>query len=349
MREAMVGAWKRHDRTPLYCKALAGESDYNICVNSDMTVSCNCQDFDGTGRIGDLRSHSLAEIFSGETVQAFQESLASREFPTSVCHACPELAPIPAHELARGPALGRVPRRGIMVENTAMCNLRCGLCRRKELLALRRQPSLSLEDVAHVSRMLAEYGIEQVAFFNLGEPFLSPDILSEIRLLRRHNPALRILTSTNGLLLDNEAKIEAALLTDYVYFSIDGVSQDTLVRYQVGGSFDRQYGNMKALVEQRNHRKATDRTVRVPLVEWKYVFFRWNDHLDHLTQAWELAQEAGVDRLTFHPGSVTEEADLSKRSLTDPFFLSAGARLVDGGMSIDLTAYSAGDLRLESL
>jgi len=236
-----------------------------------------------------------------------------------------------------------------MVENTAMCNLRCGLCRRKELLALRRQPSLSLEDVAHVSRMLAEYGIEQVAFFNLGEPFLSPDILSEIRLLRRHNPALRILTSTNGLLLDNEAKIEAALLTDYVYFSIDGVSQDTLVRYQVGGSFDRQYGNMKALVEQRNHRKATDRTVRVPLVEWKYVFFRWNDHLDHLTQAWELAQEAGVDRLTFHPGSVTEEADLSKRSLTDPFFLSAGARLVDGGMSIDLTAYSAGDLRLESL
>ena len=30
-----------------YCDALCGMSDYNICINSDMTISCNCVDIDG--------------------------------------------------------------------------------------------------------------------------------------------------------------------------------------------------------------------------------------------------------------------------------------------------------------
>src|SRR5471030_2386752 len=38
-----------------YCSALAGDSEYNITINSDLTVSCNCQDYDGSGHLGDLR------------------------------------------------------------------------------------------------------------------------------------------------------------------------------------------------------------------------------------------------------------------------------------------------------
>ena len=29
-------------RRKYYCQALAGESEYNIAINSDLTVSCNC-------------------------------------------------------------------------------------------------------------------------------------------------------------------------------------------------------------------------------------------------------------------------------------------------------------------
>jgi len=36
-----------------YCKALSGLSSYNICINCDLTVSCNCQDYDGSGQIGE--------------------------------------------------------------------------------------------------------------------------------------------------------------------------------------------------------------------------------------------------------------------------------------------------------
>jgi hypothetical protein len=42
-----------------YCNALCGESEYNITINSDRTVSCNCQDFEGKGHIGDLRKNSF--------------------------------------------------------------------------------------------------------------------------------------------------------------------------------------------------------------------------------------------------------------------------------------------------
>lgn len=342
VRRKVVQVVRGHDSSPLYCRALAGESDYNICVNSDMTVSCNCQDFDGTGHIGDLRSQSLEEIFSGEVVRAFQESLSARVFPTSVCSVCTELAPIPAGQLEHGPAPGRVPRKGIMVENTARCNLRCELCRRNELLALRRQPSLSLADVAQVSSMLAEYGIQQVAYFNLGEPFLSPSILTELRLIRQQNPRVRILVSTNGVLLEGEEKIQAALLTDHIYFSIDGVSQDSLERYQVGGDFGRQYGNMKSLVERRERLRADDCSLQLPLIEWKYVYFSWNDDLSHMARALELAREAGVDRLSFCPGSVNDSTALSSRSLSDPFFRSINAQLIDGAMSVELAGRSSG-------
>jgi uncharacterized Fe-S cluster-containing radical SAM superfamily protein len=312
------------DRTPLYCRALAGESDYNICVNSDMTVSCNCQDFDGTGHIGDLRSESLEEIFLGERVSRLQAALASRSFPTSVCRFCREVAPIPAERRRDGPVSAGLPVRGIMVENTALCNLRCGLCHRADLLALRRQASMSLEDVAQVAKMVAEYRIELVSYFNLGEPFLSRSILAEVTTLREYNPDIKLFTSTNGVLLDSEEKLAAALLMDYVYFSIDGTSTDMVVRYQVGGDFERSFQNMTSLVEARERLLARCPTARAPRIEWKYVLFRWNDDVEHLTRALDLGRQAGVDRISFHLGGGRRR----RRSL-DPRVL--GPVLSEGG------------------
>src|SRR5256885_16649349 len=46
-----------------YCSALAGESEYNITVNCDLTVSCNCKDYNGSGDIWDLNKNSFPEVF----------------------------------------------------------------------------------------------------------------------------------------------------------------------------------------------------------------------------------------------------------------------------------------------
>lgn len=322
-------------REPLYCKALAGESDYDICINSDMTVSCNCRDYDGQGHIGDLRSETLAEIFSGETVRRFQADLASHRFPTNVCSSCFELAPIPPERLAGGPVPGALPVKGVMVENTALCNLRCPMCGRDELLAIRTQHSMSLADVENVADLIAEHRIRQVSYFNLGEPFLSPTIRDEIAILRERNPDVRLVVSTNGALVEGDDKLEAALLLDYLYFSIDGVSQETLSHYQVRGDFERSFGNMRRLIERRT-RAAEAGASRLPTIEWKYVLFRWNDQPEHIETALRLAKEAGVDLLGFYPGA-TERKNRSLRFQSDPFFATAGEH-VDGGVVIDVSA-----------
>ena len=84
LREASLIRKATVRKESFYCKALAGESDYNITINSDMMVSCNCQDFDGLGRIGDIKLHSLAQIFNGPTACNFRATPAnsSKIIPT---------------------------------------------------------------------------------------------------------------------------------------------------------------------------------------------------------------------------------------------------------------------------
>lgn len=51
------------DRSEHYiCKVLAGLSSYDLSVNADMTVSCNCM-LRVAGKLGDLREQSLEEIY----------------------------------------------------------------------------------------------------------------------------------------------------------------------------------------------------------------------------------------------------------------------------------------------
>lgn len=312
------------------CRALAGESDYNICINSDLTVSCNCQDFDGSGQIGSLKSQSLAEIFAGPIANGFRKTLAARGFPTPTCASCADLRIVPVEEATRGLTSYRVPYKGIMVENTVLCNLRCRMCNRKELLQLRsQQVTMPLADVEKVALLLKEHQVQSLLFFNLGEPFLPPDVDKQLQVIRKHNPDIRIVTSSNGQLLDESRKIEAALMTDYIYVSLDGATQDAVSRYQVGADFDRGYRNIRNLVSERDSLGS-----KTPIVEWKYVVFRWNDRPDQIRKAIELAREAKVDVIGFYRG----DGPLGDRSLRwyyHSIFKTLGDR-VPGGIVVNL-------------
>lgn len=314
------------------CRALAGESDFNICINSDLTVSCNCQDFDGTGHIGDLKSQSLAEIFAGAAADRFRRELAERRFPIATCAGCADLRMLPMDEVRRGLTEYRLPYKGVMLENTALCNLRCHMCNRNELLKLRsNHATMSVEDVERVSLLLKEHEIRTLLFFNLGEPFLPPDVDLQMQAIRRHNPVVRVVTSTNGQLLDDPRKIEAALLMDYIYVSLDGVTQEAVEKYQVGADFERGYRNIRSLVAERDRRGK-----RYPIVEWKYVVFRWNDSPGQIRRAIKLAREARVDVMGFYRG----EGPLRDRSLRwycHPIFRTLGEK-VPGGVVVNLGA-----------
>ena len=304
-----------------YCNALQGNSSYNICINSDMTVSCNCQDYDGSGQIGDLNTDSFEKIFFGATAQSFRKKLSEGSFPVSVCPNCSELREIgaekkPNHYLENF----HIPDKGIMVENTVVCNLKCLCCKRDEILKTRKKTRMSLRDMERVSKIVRENRIFTVNFFSLGEPFLSKHVLEEVSILKGDNPFLHIVTSTNGINLNNEKKIEAALMMSHIYFSIDGASQESVAKYQIGADFEHSYHNMKNLVEKRD--KAG---LFMPFIEWKYVVFPWNDSIEEIEKAIALAKEAKIDIISFCPGG-GPPSFISQRYLHDAYFKQLGMR-----------------------
>jgi uncharacterized Fe-S cluster-containing radical SAM superfamily protein len=301
------------------CNALSGRSDYNICINSDMTVSCNCLDLDGSGHIGDLQVNTLEEIFGGPTATAFRRSLARGSLPIRRCLSCRELVKTSRAEAKSSLSDYTTPKRGIMVENTVQCNLRCINCNRKLILKTRKRLRMSLQDMAKVAKDIERNGISVVNFFNLGEPFLSDTIFEELALLRKHNPAAAIYVSTNGSLVNQDKKFEAALLTDYIYFSLDGATNESVNKYQVGGDFEAAYRNMKELVRLRNSRAQAH-----PVIDWKYVVFSWNDGEAEIAKAVELAKEANVDILSFWAGDGSA-GQLSSRFKHDAFFRTLGS------------------------
>ncbi len=70
---------------------LNGDSWYNFVINSDLTVSCNCNDRFDFGQIGDFKSQGLCEIFSGEKAIMFRKKLANGRPPNINCSSCPDL------------------------------------------------------------------------------------------------------------------------------------------------------------------------------------------------------------------------------------------------------------------
>ena len=278
------------------CNALAGNSAYSICVNSDMTVSCNCQDYDGLGQIGDLRKQTFEEIFDGPVARGFRHELAEGRLPIWTCTRCMELKRVPKAEAQAWETTFQPARHGLMLENTSLCNLQCVDCARKTVMRSRVRPRLSLDDMRVVADVVRRRNIALVCYFNLGEPFMSPDILEEMRILRAAAPATRIVTSTNGVPLNTDAKREAALLFDNIVFSIDGMSDATLTPYQCGGNFQKAYDNMRELVEFRNARGSSR-----PVIEWKYILFNWNDRERFVRKALALAKAARIDSISFQP------------------------------------------------
>ena len=96
--------------------------------------------------------------------------------------------------------------------------------------------------------------------------------------------------------------------------SLDGASAETYSRYRVGGNFGLVVQNLQNLVRRKRELGAQS-----PLIEWRFLRFRHNQH--EVERARAMAVEFGVDLLEFFPGSAPPEA-------TDDQIQSADALLV---------------------
>ena len=74
----------------------------------------------------DLRKNSFEEVFFGPVAEKFRAELARGKIPIPTCARC-QLRRLPSRQ-AVAPA-PEVPRRGILLENTVICNVDCiGCC-----------------------------------------------------------------------------------------------------------------------------------------------------------------------------------------------------------------------------
>ncbi|GHT77580.1 hypothetical protein FACS1894130_02340 [Spirochaetia bacterium] len=131
-----------------YCKALTGMSGYNISINSDLTVSCSCQDSQNEGLLGDLKKQTLKEIFEGKKANNFRKSLADGVLPApNICSLCPELIKAPRFVADYYTRHFGMPVNGIMIENCVSCNYKCIYCPSKNLKSYRSSNIISYEDI----------------------------------------------------------------------------------------------------------------------------------------------------------------------------------------------------------
>jgi sulfatase maturation enzyme AslB (radical SAM superfamily) len=290
-----------------YCATLTGMSGYNISINSDLSISCSCQDSKGEGKLGCLEgTTTIRSVFFGEKANAMRAELAKGNLPITICSGCPELRKAPKCIAEYYRKHFEMPVHGMMIENCVLCNYHCKYCPRKESPIARTPAIISIDNMKYIAEELKKNKIEHISFFKLGEPFFDKDIHIKLHIIREMNPEITLFTSTNGLLIDNSEKVEAALLFDCIYFSVDGINTEMQEKYQPGADYKKIMDNVKMIVKWRGN------TIK-PILIWKYVVFSWNDRPEHISEVFKKAVEIGFDRVLFLEGGVSNIEDRTKR------------------------------------
>src|ERR1043166_9510653 len=126
----------------------------------------------------------------------------------------------------------------MLLENTVRCNIDCIGCDRESAARIRANLQMDLPTISRMADLVSELGLQDLYYLNLGEPFLSPNIGKELPVIREKNPNCRIVISTNGIILNNDMKREAALSASHIFFSIAGINDQMLKKYENYGNFE---------------------------------------------------------------------------------------------------------------
>jgi hypothetical protein len=287
----MFGFAAKKPPESLYCRWLW----HAVTVLCDGSVTCGLDDPFKVRNYGNLDQAPLSAILASAAIAARREALRSGVR----CQACS------MHELAGAQDAQALtpstpyPKR-LILEPSIKCNIRC----RNETcdiandahIVLRRENFMRWELFC---KLMDEVGphLDELYFYNYGEPFLHPRALDMLAYAKRVNPRLSVTTSTNGILLARPGKVERIVaegLVDFICFTIGGVDQESYARYHKAGSFDKALLGMRRLMEEKR------RSVRPgPTVHWRYLLFNWNDSDAHIAEALRLRDEIGVDEFRF--------------------------------------------------
>jgi len=275
----------------------------------DGRVVCGCADPYGHRVLGDARTASLHEVWTGSTIARLREDLNAGG--SRFCGDCPLKLPLAKGESApvRSLDAGALPSR-LYIECTAACNISCTQACCAPETGITRTRQAGMLDFELFTRVMEEAGptLGRIDFFNYGEAFLHKRAIEMCEHIKRGWPHIYLYTSTNGLAFSEEqARRLVHSGIDEVTFSIDGATPDTYVKYRQRGKFDVAMANLRAMADEKR------RTGRdLPFLNWRYILFTWNDSDAEMDRARALAADIGVDRLCWELTDHPEDA-FSKR------------------------------------
>jgi hypothetical protein len=268
----------------------------------DGRMVCGCADPYGKRVLGDARTSSVHDVWTGPVVSALRADLNAGG--SKFCGDCPLKLPLKKDEAPPLRLLdaGLQPSR-LYIECTAACNISCteACCAPETGITRTRQSGMLDFDLFR--RVVDEVGgsLVRIDFFNYGEAFLHKRAIEMCEYIKSRFPHIYLYTSTNGLAL-TEAQARRLVHSgiDEVTFSVDGATQESYVKYRQRGRFDVAIANLRAMADEKR-RAGRD----VPFLNWRYILFNWNDSDEEMARARTLAVEIGVDRLcwemTDHP------------------------------------------------
>src|SRR5689334_16749912 len=262
----------------------------------DGRIVCGCADPYGKRVLGDVRTASLGEVWTGARVGQLRRDLNAGG--SAFCGDCPLKLPLAkdAAPPARSLDVGALPSR-LYIECTAACNISCNQSCCAPETGITRTRQAGMLDFDLFTRVVDEAGpsVGRIDFFNYGEAFLHKRALDMVDYIKSRHPHVYLYTSTNGLALTEDgARRLARSGIDEVTFSIDGATPESYVQYRQRGDFAKAIRNLTALVDEKR-RHGLD----VPFINWRYILFTHNDSDEEMNLARRMAEEIGVDRLSW--------------------------------------------------
>ncbi len=268
----------------------------------DGRIVCGCADPYGKRVLGDARTETVSDIWTGPVVSRLREDL--NRGGSRFCGDCPLKLPLKKDEAPpiRPLDAGAQPSR-MYVECTAACNISCteACCAPETGITRTRQAGMLAFDLFR--RVVDEVGasLVRIDFFNYGEAFLHKRAVEMCEYIKSNFPHIYLYTSTNGLALSlAQARRLVHSGIDEVTFSIDGATPESYVKYRQRGRFDVAIANLRAMADEK---RTSGRDL--PFLNWRYILFVWNDSGAEMDEARRLAAQIGVDRLcwelTDHP------------------------------------------------
>jgi MoaA/NifB/PqqE/SkfB family radical SAM enzyme len=190
----------------------------------------------------------------------------------------------------------------IQFEHSSLCNAACPQCLREWWGGDHSRIKQTFIPTEFYENRIPDHVYQNLQTINfcgtVGDPCTAPNIVDVIKVIKRKNPNIQIIISTNGGMRKPEFwKALGSTLNDRdaVIFGIDGL-EDTNWIYRVNVKWNALIDNVKAYISTGAR------------AEWQYIVFKHNEH--QVNAAEEFSQELGFKRFftIYNNRFVVEEA-----------------------------------------